>query len=410
MDAICTIISKNYLPFARVLAKSYREHNGGSIFVMLTDEIEGYFDPSEEPFEIIRREEVAIPESESFYFKYSILELNTAVKPYLIEYLFTRYKVDKLIYFDPDIMITSDLSVVFRSLDDHDVVITPHIMTPYNDDRHPSELEVLQSGTYNLGFVALRRNELMMRFIKWWQERLYDQCTVDIPRGLFVDQKWMDLLPALHNAFILKNPGYNVAYWNLHERNLDYVNGKWYSNGEPLVFFHFSGFNPENFEAVSKHQNRWSLKDLPHLKPLFETYARQVLENGYAEAKNWPYSYSFFDNGVRIPDIARKIYLYSTAKERAVFGNPFDTKRANSFTSWLNKITEVKNRDSLLPITNLLYAIYEARLDIKVALPNIFSQYSCDLPLLIDWFKTTGKHEFQLDDYFIEPFERRALG
>ena len=45
----CTIVSKNYLPFARVLARSYVEHHPGvRFFVLLVDRVDGYFDPAEE--------------------------------------------------------------------------------------------------------------------------------------------------------------------------------------------------------------------------------------------------------------------------------------------------------------------------------------------------------------------------
>ena len=38
---------------------------------------------------------------------------------------------------------------------------------------------------------------------------------------MFTDQRWIDFVPSLFDHFILKDPTYNVAYWNLHERDAD---------------------------------------------------------------------------------------------------------------------------------------------------------------------------------------------
>ena len=51
----CTIVSKNYLSYARVLARSFLDHHpGGRFFVLLVDRIDGHFDASAEPFETDR--------------------------------------------------------------------------------------------------------------------------------------------------------------------------------------------------------------------------------------------------------------------------------------------------------------------------------------------------------------------
>ena len=63
----------------------------------------------------------------------------------------------------------------------------------------------------------------------------------------------MDLAPGLfESVHVLTDPAYNVAYWNLHGRCVT-VDGCPWVNGCPLVFFHFSGIEPEDMERVSKH-------------------------------------------------------------------------------------------------------------------------------------------------------------
>ena len=81
----CTIVSKNYLPFARVLARSFaQQHPGGRFFTLLVDRVDDYFDPAKEPFEVLEAHQLDnVPDLPGFLFKYTILESNTAIKPYL---------------------------------------------------------------------------------------------------------------------------------------------------------------------------------------------------------------------------------------------------------------------------------------------------------------------------------------
>ena len=101
--AACTIIAKNYLPMARVLVDSWRKfYPDCPFFVLLLDSPRGFFSPEDENFQTVLTSELDIPNLHGFLFKYTVLEASTAVKPYLLSYLFRRYNIDKLLYLDPD--------------------------------------------------------------------------------------------------------------------------------------------------------------------------------------------------------------------------------------------------------------------------------------------------------------------
>ena len=215
------------------------------------------------------------------------MELNTAVKPFFIEYLFKRGNYSKVIYFDPDILILRGLGDLFDILNRYSIVLIPHITSPIPDDgKAQSEIEIMRAGCYNLGFIGLSNYERIKGFLNWWQDRLNKYCFSAPEVGLFVDQKWIDLVPCMYDGvYILKHPGYNVAYWNLHERKIQINNGEYFTNSDPLFFYHFSGIDINNLDMVSKYQNRFKLKDVKNLKGLFENYKDLLIKNGISNTK-----------------------------------------------------------------------------------------------------------------------------
>jgi hypothetical protein len=125
--AVCTIASKNYLAQVRVFAKSMARSNPNvQIYVLIVDRAEGKFDPALEPYHVIFLEELAnIPNPEQMFFKYTPIELNTAVKPYFLEHLLQKFQLDSICYFDPDIYVFSKLNHIWELLETWSLVLTP---------------------------------------------------------------------------------------------------------------------------------------------------------------------------------------------------------------------------------------------------------------------------------------------
>src|ERR1700719_2979334 len=307
--AVVTIIAKNYLAQARVLMDSVKTFDPHCMRVVLqVDRVEGYFDPAKEDFLVVSSEDLGIPHSSWFHFKYSVLELSTGVKPFFLSWLIRNYKLEKIIYLDPDIRIYSSLSGIKEALDSADIVLTPHLTEELNDERQPSELQILRAGTYNLGFIGVRTNAEVENFLLWWQSRLYDHCVVDLARGYFVDQRWIDLVPGLFSRVrILRDAGYNVAYWNATHRHITWRNDAPYVNGDPLCFFHFSGYDASEPGVISKHQDRLSLSSREDLRILCDQYRQELFATGFADTSRWPYTHAKFRNGCPIPDIGRHL-------------------------------------------------------------------------------------------------------
>ena len=326
--AICTIIAKNYLAFARTLAQSFQTHHpNDKCFVLIVDDFANYIDPAREQFEIIKLEDLEIPDVRNFCFKYDLKELCTAVKARLLEDLITAKGIDRLFYLDPDILVTAPLDELFEKLGGHDIVLTPHLDRDYpNDGRLPDVGHILRAGVFNLGFIGINSSANARSFLDWWRPKLDEKCLNDVEHGYFVDQKYIDLVPLLFpNVLIETGVGYNAAYWNLHSRFVSHNGTGWRCNDSPLYFFHFSGYSPERATISShipNHLARYRLSNRRDLRKLFREYKRLLRKNDYDSTIDWPYSFGYFDTGEPISRANRA--FYRTAGKRAQrFGDPF---------------------------------------------------------------------------------------
>ncbi|MDR6194872.1 putative nucleotide-diphospho-sugar transferase [Siphonobacter sp. SORGH_AS_0500] len=280
-----TICSINYLAQARTLGESLAATNPDIHYVIgLVDRLDGVaFDTDKTPpFELLELHRIPIPNMQWMQDNYDITELNTAVKPLFFQHFYKQYSdYQNFIYFDPDIIVFTELNYLLDKLRENQIVITPHTLSPYTDTYMPNECDMLNSGTFNLGFIALRKTDQTQQFINWWAEKLAYQAYNDICNGLFTDQKWINYVPHYYDeVHINRHPGHNVAYWNLHERHFTYQDNQWLINNEwPLQFFHFSGYSPTQPHSISKYQNRFDFTQRPDVKPLFDYYAERLKAN-----------------------------------------------------------------------------------------------------------------------------------
>lgn len=396
----CTIVSNNYLAFARVFADSYRRfHPDAQVFVCVVDEPAPGVCYAKLPFATIFAEELGVPDFFNFSFRYDILELNTAVKPFFLSYLRDHCDVNRVLYFDPDILVQSGLHELMDRLDRASMLLTPHITEPLDNIHHPAELTIRQAGVYNLGFLGLRLDDHTEGFLDWWQDRMHQFCLVDLSRGLFVDQSWMDLAPAyLDDVAVVRDAVYNVAYWNLAHRFPRQVDGDWYIDGRRIGFTHFSGIDVDDLHSISKHQNRLDLTQRPELRPLFEAYRRRLVEAGHEDYRHLPYRYGRFRGiEVQVPPCARRLLRRIDPRARR-WQDPFDTGVGGSYFRWL--IDPL--RFDAGSLNRLALSLWEVRPDLVSAFPRPCDE---DLHRYVAWLTHHAEPETGIDPIFLRGLE-----
>ncbi|MHB1598205.1 MAG: glycosyltransferase [Acidimicrobiales bacterium] len=368
----CTIIARNYLPAARVLAVSFaRHHPGSTLAVLLVDDPERTIDGATEPFGVLHLDEIGIEPDElaKMVAIYDILEISTAVKPWLVETLLAR-GAPAVLYLDPDVVVYAPLDELDSRARAEGIVLTPHLTRPLpRDGRSVTESDILGSGIYNLGFVAV--SERAAEFLEFWKERLRRDCVADPARMRFVDQRWVDFAPGMFGAGIVRDPTYNVAYWNLHGRTLTFDGSSPRLDGEQVHFFHFSGYSPDSRHILSKHQGdrpRVVLSSRPDLARLCDDYGDRLVAAGHGRDSAVPYAFGRLANGLAYDPVMRSLYRSALLACEESGGattseppNPFVRGGAQLFLDWLNAVPHERPGGHL---TRYLSALHASRPDL----------------------------------------------
>lgn len=345
---IFTSVTRQYTAKARILGQTLKQHHPDATLVLLSvgDLAEGH--GALEPWDVVLPlTDLPLPDPRQLCFKYNVTELCTAVKPVAARHLMDAFGADRVLYLDPDIAVFDSLTPLENLLDSASILLTPHVLEPEVDQQCivMGEVLFLKRGAFNLGFFGVRNDDTGRRFLSWWNDRLMDFCLDDAHEqhalqahyaliGLFTDQKWIDLVPSLFDRHhIVRDPGYNVATWNLSHRAITRdTTGHWLVNGQPLRFFHFSGVDSgahrEVLDVVVEVNSSAALA-----YDISDWYLRRLAQEGDATYSDFPYTFATYDDGTPIPAAHRRLYaLDRSARER--FPDPFRVDGASCFRDW----------------------------------------------------------------------------
>ena len=329
MNCAFTICAKNYLAQALTLRESFLKHNPSlNFFIFLADKIDGVEDVDG----VVALDKSWIPDWVNMAFKYDVIEFNTSIKPFCFGKLF-KEGYEKVIYLDPDIYVTRPLDYIYECLNNKSVVLTPHYCgIEEHFDGAVSEETFNKVGIYNLGFCALKNDKVGQEIAKWWQNRLQYKCYSQSSEGLFVDQKWMDYIPGFFPdaTCVSSHHGMNVAIWNLHERELFIDDKQGYmirrkKTGDefPLLFFHFSGFDPFETTIINRRHPQFNVTTYPSFKPIIEEYRERVYANGYDRFSKMNYGFNHYSDGGVITPLQRRMFRVYLNDHKVEF-NPFE--------------------------------------------------------------------------------------
>jgi hypothetical protein len=362
-----TICAKNYIGLALALEKSIKEHDDDvDFFIFVADEFTQDEKVSDLPANIIiAKDAIGIPIEQwnQMAFKYDLTEFCTSIKPSCFKFVFEQFKPDACIYFDPDILVFNSLNTIYEKLAKYSIIVTPHITTI--QDVYTGKLNernLLYSGMFNLGFLALKHDDNAKKMLDWWEIRLKDRCFQSMMENYFTDQKWMDFLPSFFPTQLLisHDLGLNVAPWNFYEREIIIRDNSFFVKNRienetkeffPLTFVHFSGYNYKALiDGNIVQGNIKQLEVYSDYQKIFDLYSDFIKQSDFSRYVKFSYSYNYFSNNVYISSVYRKLFR-RLLEDKKNYSNPFDSN--GKFYKSLHKGNLIKEKMAQLDKTTI---------------------------------------------------------
>ena len=285
MTNFCTISTVSHLYKAYALADSIAPF-GGVLSVLVVDGAEKKAENIPINMRFFSLIDLNEPIAKKIISKYNTNKdkLRWALKPVFLNFLLQNNP--KVIYVDNDIFFFNDFLFLFEKLEKKNILLTPHFYEA-NPEENQNWLEAnYRVGLYNAGFIGVNSNA--KSFLDWWTNCCLYNVKKSYWRGLFDDQKYLDLVPVLFDEVeIIKHRGCNFAGWNYKNINSEFV-----KNETDLVFIHFAELSLLEF---SKPDNQWNssyMRYVDSLKRHNPDFAfRRMVSN-----KNTIYNYLYFLN------------------------------------------------------------------------------------------------------------------
>lgn len=172
--------------------------------------------------------------------------------PSLPLYLLKHHpEISLITYLDADQCFYNSPRPVYEEMANRSILIIEHRYAP--EHAH----QAAQSGIFNVGILAFRRDPDGLACLHWWRERCIEWCYAQYEDGKFGDQKYLDDWPTrFSNVAVLQHKGTGVAPWNLAQYRISSNHDSVTIDDEPLIFFHFHSL---------KQLNAYTVVPAPHL-------------------------------------------------------------------------------------------------------------------------------------------------
>jgi glycosyltransferase involved in cell wall biosynthesis len=385
----CTVVRRDHLPSARVLARSYLRHHPHHEFVVLVADgatprdarsdhrVVGYDWLTVDPDEYLRMATCC-----------SADELVAAATPLLVRRLLDD--CEAVVVLAASIAVLAPFPEVATAATGSGLVLLPQVLAPPPaDGRNPGDDRWTRAAGFDPGFLAVGRGG--KAFLDFWNERALAEMlrppAVVRSHEPTVQRSWLDEVPALFAHDVLRDPGFGLAYWNLHERELtESGDGTVSAAGSPARFVNFAGYDPETpwlLSADCRDRPRVVLSAQPTLRRLCDAYRADLLAEGHRSTTvTGDYRFGVFADGSPITLPMRGAFREAlrraerTAVEQVPFAgvteavppHPFGQDDGAGFARWLG--SPGSPAEAGAGFNRLTMWLWSRRVDLQGAFPQ----------------------------------------
>lgn len=325
--ACCTVVTTDHLPYARVLMDSVRQYwPAATRHVLIVDG-----DPSDRPihgehFEITCGSEIAPRGFLKRAFLNSPGGLCALLKPMFVASVLRRTGAPVGVHADGDSQFYTVPQALVRAARHAPFVIVPHTLRPVGGVTAVlrTDGDLARAGTYNSGLFAVRNDSAGLACLDLWAQGMWADAWLD--QTFAWDQIWVTLLRHYWPATsVLLDPAYNVAYWNIHERDLrDRSDGGTNAGTVPLVHFHFSFFDRHRPDLLVHRGGQQFTAGSATVRRLCADYADRLARADVPTAARSIYRFGQFRDGRPISELHREYFRFRVAPIAGEDPDPFD--------------------------------------------------------------------------------------
>lgn len=133
---------------------------------------------------------------------------------------------------------------------DVDILLVPHVVEPVGDRARMAQF--YQTGHANADLIGFRNTDNAKDCLKWLISVTEGE---DLKNGIFYEQTWLSSVPFLFpKVDIIRSPGYNVAYFNIFQRDFKMIDGVPFTRRDwPVTMVQYSGYVKGKPERMSKY-------------------------------------------------------------------------------------------------------------------------------------------------------------
>jgi len=239
MKYFCTLSDYNYLAKGLALYKSLKKNSSESFllyYLYLDERTKNALEKLNFPeLKIIGLSEIENKELKIARTDRSYTEFCYTLASYFLYYLINTLNIDHMTYIDSDIFFYKDPDIIYKEIKEKSVGIIAHRHNSVGSD---------QDGTYNVGVVYFKNNEMGKKVLFWWMDAVLNKLYPEY-YGCG-DQRYLEgFIPRFgeENICIADRTFGHGAPWNYRLYSFDKINEGliiWNSIEQPFVFNHFS--------------------------------------------------------------------------------------------------------------------------------------------------------------------------